>query len=127
MHPLPTARNRIRTPNRSTMLKTSGGYDGSTRRSARRLAAGEGEMSPSNPVKFLNKIVYLGLGPSIAMIPEIEQGVLVARHPIDDLRRQLAYDLAWQAGGDGRNVGNRNGKARLRPSRLQEIFHPRPV
>jgi hypothetical protein len=62
------------------------------------------------------------------MIPKGEQCVLVARDPVDDLRRQLADDADRQAVGDyGRNVGDRNGEARLRPPRLQEIFHARPV
>jgi hypothetical protein len=41
---------------------------------------------PSDPLQFLNKIVYLGLSPSVAVVPEIEQRILVAGHPFDDLR-----------------------------------------
>jgi hypothetical protein len=82
----------------------------------------------SHPLKFLDEVVYFGLRPGIAVIPEIEQRILVARHPVDDLRRHLLDDADQQAvADDGRNIGNRDGKARLRSPRLQEIFHPRPV
>jgi hypothetical protein len=76
------------------------------------LNGAQGGSRRSNPLKFLNKIVYLRLRPGVAVIPEIEQRVLVARHPLDDLRRQLADDTVRQAvGDDGRNIRNRNGEA----------------
>src|SRR6266436_8438697 len=69
---------------------------------------------PSNRLKLLNKIVYFRMGPGVAVIPEIEQRILVARHPLDDLRRRSADDVERQAVGDDvRIVGNRNRKARL--------------
>jgi hypothetical protein len=37
------------------------------------------ETWPSNSLKFLNKAVYFGLRPGVAMIPEIEQRILVVR------------------------------------------------
>jgi len=55
------------------------------------------------------------------VIPEIEQRVFVTRYPIEDLRRRLAGDADRQAvGDDDRNIGNRDGEARPRPSRLQD-------
>ena len=55
-----------------------------------RLAVGRKELSVdpraplscldpgSNPLKFLDEVVYFGLRPGIAVIPEIEQRILVA-------------------------------------------------
>jgi hypothetical protein len=40
----------------------------------------------------LNEIVYFGLRPGIAMVPEIEQRIPVARHPFDDFGQHLAGD-----------------------------------
>src|SRR5690242_15846719 len=82
----------------------------------------------SNPLELLDKVVYFRLCPGIAVVLEIEQRILVARYPIDDLRRHPAHDADRQAIGDnGRNVGKRNREARLRPPGLQEKFHPRPM
>jgi hypothetical protein len=55
---------------------------------------------PSDPPKFLNKIVHFRMRPGGAVIPEIEQCILVARHPVDNLRRPLADDPEGQAVGD---------------------------
>ena len=44
----------------------------------------------SDPAKPLDEVVDLRLRPGIAIVPEIEQIVLVPLHPLDNLRRHLA-------------------------------------
>src|SRR5262249_12895832 len=69
---------------------------------------------PSNPLKSLNEIVHFGVCPAVAVIPEIEQRILVTGHPVDHLRRHLADHASVQTVGDNRrNVSNGNRKARL--------------
>src|SRR6516162_3519447 len=65
----------------------------------------------SNPLQRLNEFVDLGLGPGVAVVPEIEERVPVARHPIDDLWRHLTHDPRRQAiGHDRGDIRNRHRK-----------------
>src|SRR5438445_379730 len=55
-------------------------------------------------------------------MPKIEQRILVARHPVDDLRRFLADDAERQAvGNDARIVGDRVRAASRRALRALDI------
>jgi hypothetical protein len=51
---------------------------------------------PSDPLQFLNKIVYLGLSPGVAVVPEIEQ-----RIPVADIQSITCGD-SWRTTRTGR-------------------------
>jgi hypothetical protein len=86
----------------------------------------------SDPLKFLDEVVDLRLGPGIPVIPEVQQSIFVARHPVYHLWGHLANDTDGQSiGHHRRSVRDSYGKARLRAPRLQKVFslaaHARPL
>ncbi|HVH82609.1 MAG TPA: hypothetical protein VM782_24665 [Stellaceae bacterium] len=84
--------------------------------------------SLSHALQFLDKGVYLGLCPGIAMVPKVRERIFVACHPLNDLRRHLSHRAQRQAVRDNdRRVSNRDRKTGLRTARLNEVFDPRPV
>jgi hypothetical protein len=51
-------------------------------------------------LQFLNEVVDLRLRPCIPVVPEIQQGIFVARHPVYHLGRHLANDPDGQTVAD---------------------------
>src|ERR1700742_3555664 len=76
----------------------------------------------SDVLQPLHEGVDLGLCPSIAVMPEFQQRLLVDGYPVDHLRRHLANDPWREAVGDhSRSIGDRYRKDGLRSARLHKI------
>src|SRR5262249_32878310 len=79
--------------------------------------------SLSDASKSLDKLIHFGLCPRVAAIPKVQELILVARDPGDDLRRNLPNSARRQAvGDDRRHVRYRDRKAWLGAARLQKYF-----